>query len=804
MPPESSVPATSTEGNAVAGGSEQPTPDPQQQQQPQPSQPAAPPQADTAETSTDGGGTSNDLDPLAQQEFEAFGVDAEEETLPRPPRDPNAAAALAGFGGSTVGGTASPAAGATSAGPTAVGPALGAKRSLAASTEPLARAKRPKSVKISPAKMSKQFARRAAAPGAVPGEFQLPNHDYCDSCGGKGQFLCCEGGCLRSFHFTCLEPPLDLEEVPEDESWFCKTCRAAAHPPARPRAGFFSELIYKVETENPKQFTLPNELKNYFRNVAVGTNGEFIDSFEHRPPSKITGRAIGQEDRDGYRLKDKNGRPIICYNCDEAASAMKHRRIVSCDFCDQHWHLDCLDPPMSGMPPPTRKWMCPLHADHLVPRKRQTKSTTTQTIERPYRPNNGDIIILPHQEAAAGGEVEEMTVNRVRYQLPEQTVVLDFWNRVTGQKVSGSSSKKSAKARVPRKRSAGYDSGDLSSLSELTSSDESESEATRSSSRRAASSSGLVSALDSLALLAEVRYVDLLNSQQGSSVNGTPGRDAKGKGPRDLPPALPNSIQRRGPRPSAPVPAPGAKRPSIGGTSTAGAVAPTAGTPGATPRSRGGSPSLSPAPRSSELVVETKEDLQALMRIRKLTKAKDAEGDQWRSTLIGFLEGEPILPKLGFIKGDSTPWQRPWEQRRAGGGGADRDKSSSVGAGANGSPALDSPATSPALGSNLPNDPLASAPARDSAEPQAEQGAAAAAANGASAGSQASSAEPVSKPAAASASIDLPFALPAPSDTSASRAVKTEEDAMEVEPVAQAETASTAAVADNTAPSAQP
>jgi hypothetical protein len=33
------------------------------------------------------------------------------------------------------------------------------------------------------------------------------------------------------------------------------------HPPARPRAGFFSELIYKVETENPKQFALPNDLK---------------------------------------------------------------------------------------------------------------------------------------------------------------------------------------------------------------------------------------------------------------------------------------------------------------------------------------------------------------------------------------------------------------------------------------------------------------------------------------------------------------------------------------------------------------
>lgn len=74
------------------------------------------------------------VDPLAQQEFEAFGVDAEQETLPRPPRDPQQLAAAGG-------GAASP----LTAGSTAQ---AGTKRSNAASTDPLARAKRPKSVKI--------------------------------------------------------------------------------------------------------------------------------------------------------------------------------------------------------------------------------------------------------------------------------------------------------------------------------------------------------------------------------------------------------------------------------------------------------------------------------------------------------------------------------------------------------------------------------------------------------------------------------------------------------------------------------
>lgn len=123
--------------------------------------------------------------------------------------------------------------------------------------------------------------------------------------------------------------------------------------------------------------------------VATGAAGEFIDTTEHRPPSKITyasklnergsfpadralvprGRAIGQEDRDGYRLRDKFGKTMLCYQCNESASVQKQRRIISCDFCEQHWHLDCLDPPMSGMPPPTRKWMCPVHAsDHILVR----------------------------------------------------------------------------------------------------------------------------------------------------------------------------------------------------------------------------------------------------------------------------------------------------------------------------------------------------------------------------------------------------------------------------------------------------
>lgn len=38
--------------------------------------------------------------------------------------------------------------------------------------------------------------------------------------------------------------------------------------------------------------------------------------------------------------------------------------MVACDFCKLHWHLDCLNPPMTIPPHPTKKWMCPCHAEH--------------------------------------------------------------------------------------------------------------------------------------------------------------------------------------------------------------------------------------------------------------------------------------------------------------------------------------------------------------------------------------------------------------------------------------------------------
>jgi hypothetical protein len=57
------------------------------------------------------------------------------------------------------------------------------------------------------------------------------------------------------------------------------------------------------------------------------------------------------------------------------------KSIVSCDYCSLHWHLDCLDPPLSSMPPEGKRWMCPNHADKLL-----VSTDSMPVVESSYNP----------------------------------------------------------------------------------------------------------------------------------------------------------------------------------------------------------------------------------------------------------------------------------------------------------------------------------------------------------------------------------------------------------------------------------
>nr|XP_019011568.1 uncharacterized protein I206_03668 [Kwoniella pini CBS 10737]OCF50349.1 hypothetical protein I206_03668 [Kwoniella pini CBS 10737] len=278
--------------------------------------------------------------------------------------------------------------------------------------------------------------------GKGKADVDIPNQDFCSACRGIGRFLCCDG-CPRSFHFMCLEPPLRIDELPEEETWYCKQC-AAERVKLKPIPTVFKRLSKKVEGENPAQFRLPTDLITYFAGVSEAPRGEYVDAEEAR--TKYDRKGF-QEDRDPLRLRDGKNKPISCFQCGGTClpnhslttdPESPWRQILSCDYCTLSWHLDCLDPPLSSMPNSARKWMCPNHAEQALPRRRTVRNDIeTIDVDSRNQPNNGNIVIVPEPEPPKGPQLdyEDMIINRKKFRVPEKIIKLDFWEKCKNRSI---------------------------------------------------------------------------------------------------------------------------------------------------------------------------------------------------------------------------------------------------------------------------------------------------------------------------------------------------------------------------------
>lgn len=104
--------------------------------------------------------------------------------------------------------------------------------------------------------------------------FKDDNDDYCASCGGNGDLVCCDG-CIRSFHFKCVDPPINEGALPDD--WFCNDCRFHREPQEE-RDGCFGPLMAVLARKNPMAFGLPASIRDYFENVKTGSDGEYEEA----------------------------------------------------------------------------------------------------------------------------------------------------------------------------------------------------------------------------------------------------------------------------------------------------------------------------------------------------------------------------------------------------------------------------------------------------------------------------------------------------------------------------------------------
>ncbi|KAI4289170.1 MAG: hypothetical protein L6R35_001558 [Caloplaca aegaea] len=252
------------------------------------------------------------------------------------------------------------------------------------------------------------------------------NSDECSACGGTGKLLCCDG-CTRSYHFTCVDPPQD--KVPDGE-WFCHFC-AAQPTPSRER-GIFVQLRNSLQKKKPVAFNLPITLQEYYEDVVRGDDGEYEEA---NVPSKAKTRNGYDVPADTLRLRDNKDQFVLCYKCGKSATG--NREIVDCDFCNLHWHLDCLDPPLASAPKRFGKgtWKCPAHVDSEITLPRSA-SGKVYKVRKPKNPrvietalrrgirNNGNIEIEDEFS-----EEEEQPPGAI-YRIPARGLTLDFITKV--------------------------------------------------------------------------------------------------------------------------------------------------------------------------------------------------------------------------------------------------------------------------------------------------------------------------------------------------------------------------------------
>ncbi|OQE44288.1 hypothetical protein PENCOP_c002G08253 [Penicillium coprophilum] len=221
----------------------------------------------------------------------------------------------------------------------------------------------------------------------MPNSIEPPdNSDDCHQCGKGGDLLCCDT-CINSYHFECLDPPLDPKNPPQGE-WHCPKCSIR---------NSFSTLIAHSKHYKKTEFQLPQDIKEHFKGVDEGIvfDNDYARNLKHQryyksaPHLPRLTKAPRQDGPTIYansmylREYDNKGDCIRCSKC--GFTSQGTRPIISCDYCPCRFHLDCLDPPRAHPPNPKVGWMCPNHVtpdDMIATKELNGSNERTRRVRR--------------------------------------------------------------------------------------------------------------------------------------------------------------------------------------------------------------------------------------------------------------------------------------------------------------------------------------------------------------------------------------------------------------------------------------
>lgn len=266
------------------------------------------------------------------------------------------------------------------------------------------------------------------------------NNDYCHNCNKSGQLLCCDG-CVRSFHFSCLDPPLDPADPPEGE-WYCPKCSISR--PFRSLLGAMNKRVHD------KDFTLASDLRDYFEGVGTSSTNRYeaiAPSFPRIAPRTLRGsRLANYDDPNLRRLYEKlpnNDKEtlIFCVACGK--TSLHGKPVIQCDFCPCSFHMDCTDPMIANPPSQTclpansntldqhKYWMCPNHAYHDLSYLVHDEDgyDHRRRIRSVRRPRLVDIEVLPDADDE-DARMQEITHEGEKYRVSERGVKLNFIEKV--------------------------------------------------------------------------------------------------------------------------------------------------------------------------------------------------------------------------------------------------------------------------------------------------------------------------------------------------------------------------------------
>ncbi|KZZ89861.1 nucleus protein [Ascosphaera apis ARSEF 7405] len=307
------------------------------------------------------------------------------------------------------------------------------------------------------------------------------NDDYCYLCNGSGELLCCDG-CVHSFHFSCLDPPMDPENPP-DGRWFCSECedkyeaeqvaKAAARNRANAAAAaaptntevVMSSLLENADTLRTHPFQLPASLRNYYAGNKTGEKGEYSAvAVLPKKDQRRWAKTYASDERSNahlYAITDNKGKFIFCVACGRTSGGNKP--ILICSFCPCAWHLDCLPFPVSNPPyqkinseKPYHHWKCPNHVDHDL-RHIRSFAGRLGNFRRPRNPRWIDIDVIPSNEDFNAGPVgghpsyyDEEDRDGVVYRVHEKPLIMNFVERVKQENAMDAALKSFYRAVVDR------------------------------------------------------------------------------------------------------------------------------------------------------------------------------------------------------------------------------------------------------------------------------------------------------------------------------------------------------------------